>query len=61
MGATTVDEMFYSIYDDLESRRGQVAWRQILSHLIKLECEGKAIRQDQGGKITYTHSSAALE
>jgi len=61
MGATTVDEMFYSIYDDLESRRRQAAWRQIVSHLIKLECEGKAIRQDQGGKITYTYSPAAME
>ncbi len=61
MGATTVDEMFRAIYAELEVRRHEAARRQILSHLIKLEREGKAVRREQGGEATYALAAESTD
>lgn len=47
-GKRTVEELFQEMYSELDSRLAEEARGQILSHLIKLEGEGKVSRPGGG-------------
>jgi len=45
-GHVTIDVLVTSVYDDVDPRLHPVAKGSLLAHLLKLEAEGRAVRDD---------------
>jgi len=45
LGPATVEELVPTVYDDTPSARHTIAARSLLAHLVKLENEGRALRE----------------
>ena len=59
-GHRTFDELFGALYSDIEPRLHEVAHRQIRSHLVKLESEGRVTIQGEEVRLVAADPSPAI-